>query len=343
MTFLALGVNSLLVIISIIIVGLQRTYYIGYNKFMNCKDFWKLAHCDRSFVTWKWYNKVRRLLKNKVYNEEYSIDDSATVIHHLRDTEEQRKYNDEHYELFGFEIDKDGNEHFEYGKYVVFWTEAYHNEYHAASDETRAKMRESAKYRPPITNETRFKMSKNSAKHNLGKHLSEETKRKISKSRAGKCTGPQHHFYGKHLSEEHILKLSKSHVGNYHTEETKLKMSDSQKKAWAKNPNRSVEQSQRLSGNGNPNYCKSPSDETKKKLSDSMKSKWMDAEYREKTTQSHIGITLSDEHKQRIKKANSERMKYVTSAYKEYKQNGGTISWNEFQKNFKILQEISDE
>lgn len=66
----------------------------------------------------EWYNKTRKIQKSLKYNS----NPESKVIHHLRDTEEQRKYNDEHYELFGFEIDENGNEHFEYGKYVIFVT-----------------------------------------------------------------------------------------------------------------------------------------------------------------------------------------------------------------------------
>ena len=83
-----------------------------------------------------WYNKTRKIQKSLKHNP----DPNAVVIHHLRDTEEQRKYNDEHYELWGFEVDKDGNEHFEYGKYVIFLTKEDHDLYHQLSDETRKKI-----------------------------------------------------------------------------------------------------------------------------------------------------------------------------------------------------------
>ena len=72
-------------------------------------------------------------------------DKNARVIHHLRDTEEQRKYNDEHYELFGFEIDESGNEIFNYGKYVVFWTKEHHNEYHRLSEENKLLISKASK------------------------------------------------------------------------------------------------------------------------------------------------------------------------------------------------------
>lgn len=37
----------------------------------------------------------------------------------------------------GFEIDENGNEHFEYGKYIVFVTHEEHSAIHTASEETR--------------------------------------------------------------------------------------------------------------------------------------------------------------------------------------------------------------
>ena len=88
---------------------------------MNQKE-WKTS--GRFKGKFEWYNKTRKIQKSLCYEQ----DPNANVIHHLRDTEEQRRYNDEHYELWGFEVNEDGNEHFEYGKYVVFWTKEYHDE-----------------------------------------------------------------------------------------------------------------------------------------------------------------------------------------------------------------------
>lgn len=95
---------------------------------------WKKS--DKFPGKYKWYNKTRKIQKSLQYNN----DKNATVIHHLRDTEEQRNYNDEHYELWGFEIDKDGNEYFEYGKYVIFLTKEEHDTYHTLSEETHKKV-----------------------------------------------------------------------------------------------------------------------------------------------------------------------------------------------------------
>ena len=46
-----------------------------------------------------------------------------------------------------------------------------------------------------------------------GKHHSDETKKKISKNRKGKCVGENHPFYGKKHSEEELKKMSENRRG----------------------------------------------------------------------------------------------------------------------------------
>ena len=58
-----------------------------------------------------------------------------------------------------------------------------------------------------------------------GKHHSEETKRKISDSKKGKCLGKDNPFYGKHHTEESIEKISKAKKGRQVNKETKKKIS----------------------------------------------------------------------------------------------------------------------
>lgn len=50
---------------------------------------------------------------------------------------------------------------------------------------------------------------------NYGKHLSEETRRKLSKSHKGKNCGEKHHFYGKHHTEETKRKISQNRKGKH--------------------------------------------------------------------------------------------------------------------------------
>jgi len=79
----------------------------------------------------------------------------------------------------------------------------------------------------------------------IGKHISEETKRKISKANKGRKFSDEHRRKlsishkgkpspkkGKKLSEETKRKLSKAFKGRKHTEEWKRKMSERMKQAW---------------------------------------------------------------------------------------------------------------
>lgn len=104
-------------------------------------------------------------------------------VHHRDDTEECRKYNEEHYELWGFEIDENGNEYFEYGKYVVFMTHSEHSSYHNTGS------------RHP----------------QFGKQLTLETKARIS----AKVKGEKNPFYGKHHSRESNTKNSETNKQNF--------------------------------------------------------------------------------------------------------------------------------
>ena len=169
----------------------------------------------------EWYNKTRILQRSLQFN----TDDAAIVIHHLRDTEEQRKYNDEHYEYWGHNLDGT----FEYGKYVIFVTKEEHANIHKRSEETRQK----------ISINTKIAMDDPSIKERIikahkGISLSEETKHKISISSKGKHSGENHPNYGKHLSDETRKKISESEKGKITSEETKAKQRAS--KLGEKNP-----------------------------------------------------------------------------------------------------------
>lgn len=138
---------------------------------MNIKEWGKA--CLEGWAPRKYDNLSREIQLSLKYNP----DPKATVRHHLRDTEEQRKYNDEHYELWGFEIDENGNEHFEYGKYIVFVTEEWHNNYHHCSEETRKKRSESLK-RVQRTEEWCRKIGES----NKGKTIPDKQRKQISES-----------------------------------------------------------------------------------------------------------------------------------------------------------------
>lgn len=81
------------------------------------------------------------------------------VVHHRIDTEEARKYNEEHYERWG--CSEDGT--FEHGKYVIFMTNAEHNALHKLgthhTEITKKKLSKALKGRV-VSSETRLKLSK---------------------------------------------------------------------------------------------------------------------------------------------------------------------------------------
>lgn len=258
---------------------------------MNQKEWKKSPKFKGKF---EWYNKTRKIQKSFQYNKE----PDAIVIHHLRDTEEQRKYNDSFYEFWGF--NQDGT--FEYGKYVIFVTKEEHTEIHRCSEETNSKRSATLKKHPPMKGKHLSQETKNRlSKINTGKRHTEETCKIISEcskrqwqndeSRqrimANKPRGKNHPFYGKHLTDEHKQNLSDSHKGIKLSDKTKQLMSESRK------------------GEKNYNYGKHLSQETKDKLSKS------------------------------CRKSSLEKIAHVKAAYAEYKSNGGTLKWNDYQKWYK--------
>ena len=107
------------------------------------------------------------------------------------------------------------------------------------------------KKRKPISEETKRKISKSVKQYRLGKLHSEATKQKMSlsqkgnKGRLGKphsnetkdkisnsLRGENHPMYGKHLSLETKVKIGQSGKGREHSNESKLKMSESRKRLY---------------------------------------------------------------------------------------------------------------
>lgn len=91
---------------------------------------------------------------------------------------------------------------------------------------------------------------------------SEEEKQK----RSQKYKGEGNPFFGKKHTEETRKRNSNVHVGIIRSEESKLKQSESGKRAWASSPKR------KLVGNGL--LGKTHSEETRKKQSESAKKRW---------------------------------------------------------------------
>ena len=122
--------------------------------------------CHRAYLKWKQQNGYT----------------CKCVVHHRDDTEECRKYNDEHYERWG--CNEDGT--FEYGKYVVFLTNAEHNVIHKIgthhTEVTRKKLSKALKGRV-VSDETRLKLSKLTSGSNnpmYGVHWTDSQKTKSS-------------------------------------------------------------------------------------------------------------------------------------------------------------------
>lgn len=172
---------------------------------MNQREWKRLCKLNKHLLDFTYYNKTRKLQKSLKYNS----DPNAVVIHHLRDTEEQRKYNNEHYELWGYNLDGT----FEYGKYIIFVTKEEHREIHKCSEETCEKNRENAILlwkNPAIRSRIISKVT--------GHTVSQETRKKISIANSGKV-----------FTDEHREKLCIARHKRVISEDTKSKTSESMK------------------------------------------------------------------------------------------------------------------
>lgn len=288
---------------------------------MNRREYLE-ACCKKVVGIREWEYKTRRKLKRGEFGLDKRTDENATVIHHLIETEEQRKYNDEHYEMWGHNLDGT----FEYGKYVVFWTKEHHDSYHNESSITKDKISNGLKlvwerpgYREYVSRIHREYYENNpDARENISKHLKAffenpenrekasaraykkyeedpDIKKRISESRKGQHAGEDHWLYGKQHSEETKAKISATQKANM-TDEHKKLISETTKLGM-QNPDVIKKIVDANTGENNPNYGKPRTDETKSKISS----------------------------------AKREYMLKLSAVYKEYKQNGGTLGWVQFQ------------
>ena len=270
---------------------------------------------------WQYRNVVRGIQLQLICN----INPKANVIHHLRDTEEQRKYNDEHYEYFGLNQD----DTFEYGKYVIFVTNKEHANIHSLSEETRKKISEAVK--ESYTDEMRATSSnimKNNWKnpcfrekmHNLlcGVPRTDEVKRKCRESNKARWQDPE--FRNNRIKI--IKKTSESYwtderreqarinntgeknpmYGKHLKESTCSKMSESAKLSWTDERKSLYSESQ--SGSNNPFYGKHHSEESKKKMSESRKGKHISEDHKGKIGESQKGKITSDATKMKMSASN---------------------------------------
>ena len=105
-----------------------------------------------------------------------------------------------------------------------------------------------------------------------GKHMSEDTRRKMSEV-AKRRTGEKNPFFGKHHTDDTRMKISEANKGKTLSEETRRKMSESLKgkNSWLKG--------------------KTLSEETKKKMSEARKGRTFTEEHRRKISEALKGRT----------------------------------------------------
>ena len=334
---------------------------------MNMNEWKQPIRFDGKFY---YYNKTRKIQRSLQYNS----DPNAIVRHHLRDTEEQRKYNDEHYEMWGFEIDENGNEHFEYGKYIIFVTKEEHSKIHACSEETRNKRSKSLSgenhpfYGRHHTEEAKKKISNahlGVKNHNYGKPRSEDTRKKISESNKRSMTDERRKLIssyrsGSKVSSETIEKMrlasigrkhsnntkhkmSASHIGHFVSDETRRKISTSNKLNYESNEQRKISLSEKLIG-------RTLSEEHKKHLSEHhadfsgenhpFYGRHHTEETKKKICESCKAAWTDDKrHNQSIKMSSIAKINQSKRSilYSEYKTKGGSMKWNQFQSNLQSL------
>lgn len=202
------------------------------------------------------------------------------VIHHLRDTEEQRAFNDTYYERWGYDFDG-------VCKYCVLMKVEDHRAYHRLSEETRKKIGDSNK------------ATKSTA----------EYRERVS--------GKNSHMYGKHreLSDITKQKISEGIKEFFKDEDNRIARSNALKEYYKNNPR---------------------TDENKKKISETTKLAMNSEEVRNKISSGLKGNT--NRKGKRASKEAREKASFSSFArkaaplYKEYKNSGGMLNWNQWQK-----------
>jgi group I intron endonuclease len=185
---------------------------------------------------------------------------------------------------------------------------------HKVSDETKHKMR-LARLGKKMSEESKLKcrLANLRSKHNLGKHLSDETKQKIS----DKHRGINNPMFGKHLSDETKQKISLSLCGKSRSEECIQNLRDmsnnrskEQKDAF-KHINIGRKHSEKWNEKSRlAKLGRHHSEETKKKMSEAHKGYVRTAEHNAKLAATKIGKSPSEETRRKISetlKANYER------------------------------------
>ena len=304
---------------------------------MNIKEWIRACKEDWLSVNHKYDIASRKIQKSLKYNS----NPEATVRHHLRDTEEQRKYNDEHYELWGFEIDESGNEHFEYGKYMIFVTSEEHLQIHSICDDTRKKISISQKIRLSRKDARRgHEFKKGHIPWNKGVASSEETRKRISINRRGKCVGEEHPFYGKHHTEESLKKIREA-SRKYWLDEDHRRQQSERGKGRKQSPETIAKRVEKLLGHetsedtrkkiSQANSGRKFSDEHKHKLSIARRKRITTDETKSKMSDSAKRVMSDLEHRKKISDTVKRQKQEKKALYDEYKLSGGILMWNDLQ------------
>ena len=188
-----------------------------------------------------------------IENYEQAINDKTQTwnCHHRKETDENLSAN---------ELINQGLYYHRPPEELIFLTKTEHNKIHTSN----GKNPMCGKH---LSKETKKKISE----FNKGKHHSEETKQKISESNKGKNKG-------KIVSDETKQKLSESHKGKPLSEEHKRKIGEASKKNW-ENPEYREKIIQKVK---EANTGKHHSEETREKLRVSNTGKHLSEETREK-------------------------------------------------------------
>lgn len=134
--------------------------------------------------------------------------------------------------------------------------------------------------------------------------FSDETKKK----RSALMSGENHYLYGKHLSKETREKISIAKKGIKRSEDVRKKISEGHKRWHKDHPNA-------LAGKNNPLYGKHHSQETRKKISEALLGKTFSEEHRRKISERMKGTKLflgrhhSEETKRKISEERRQRQK----------------------------------
>jgi len=124
-------------------------------------------------------------------------------------------------------------------------------------------------------------------KVNLGKHLSEETKKKMRENHKG--------FLGKKHTRQTKEKMSQKRLGKKHTEETKKKMSRNNARGFlGKKHTKEAKKKIGLASKGNKNPAKRP--EIREKIRRTLLGHKVSKKTRKRLSESHIGIQRGKKH-----------------------------------------------